>query len=128
MIEGASGTGKTSLALGMLNAARIRNASFNFVCDDQALMKMINGELWASAPESLSGKVELFGAGIADISYIAQCRINLVCELVNQEDIMRYPENDQCQRFGASLDYVQTPVQHEALGIRILLNKLSLPL
>ncbi len=128
MIEGASGAGKTSLALGLLNATRIRHAGFNFVCDDQALMKTVNGELWASAPKSLAGKVELFGVGIADIRYIAQCKIDLVCELVNQADIIRHPTDSQCQRFGVELDYIQTPEQHEAQGIRILLHKLSLPL
>ncbi len=128
MIEGASGAGKTSLALGLLNAARIRQASFNFVCDDQALMNTINGKLWARVPESLAGKVELFGAGISDIKYVSQCKINLVCELVDQEDIIRHPGDNQCQRFGVDLDYIQTPAQHEAQGIRILLQKLSLPL
>ncbi len=128
MIEGASGAGKTSLALGLLNAARIRQVSFNFVCDDQAIINTTNGELWVSVPKSLAGKVELFGAGIADIRYVSQCRINLVCELVSQADIIRYPDDNQCQRFGIDLDCIQTPAQHEAQSIRILLQKLSIPL
>lgn len=128
MIEGMSGAGKTSLALGLLDAARMRNAEFAFVCDDQAIINNRNNELWASVPKSIAGKVELFGAGIADIKFITQCRIRLVCELVNQSEIVRHPVETQCNRLGVRLDYIQTPAQHEVQGIRILLRQLSLPL
>jgi len=129
MIEGISGAGKTSLALGMLNAARIRGVDFAMVCDDQALIDIRkNNELWVKAPLPIAGKVELHGGGIAAIETITECRIQLLCELINQADIIRHPSPLNCTRFGVTLDYVQAPRQHEAQGIRILLQKLSLPL
>ena len=128
MIEGKSGAGKTSLALGLLDAARTRNAEFKFICDDQAMLHTVDNELWATAPKPLAGKVELFGAGIANIEHSAQCRIGLVCNLVNQQEIERYPAATSCRRLGIDLDYVEAPKQHEAQGVRIILNKLSLPL
>jgi serine kinase of HPr protein (carbohydrate metabolism regulator) len=128
MIEGESGTGKTSLALGLLNAARQRKADFKFICDDQAFLHTRDNRLWACVPQTLAGKVELFGSGIVDITYARQCRIDLVCELIKQEEIERYPTVSKCARMGIALDYVQTPARHEAHGIRILLQKLSLPL
>jgi HPr kinase/phosphorylase len=129
MIEGKSGAGKTSLGLGILNAARIRGADFAMVCDDQALIDIQkNNELWVKAPMSIAGKVELHGAGIAEVKTIAHCRIQLVCELINQADIIRHPGPLNCTRFGIRLDYIQAPWQHEAQSIRILLQKLSLSL
>ncbi|MCP4184998.1 MAG: hypothetical protein GY761_17080 [Hyphomicrobiales bacterium] len=129
MIEGKSGAGKTSLGLGMLNAARIRGIDFAMVCDDQALINIQgNNELWVKAPVSIAGKVELYGAGIAEVEHVDHCQIQLVCELINQTDIMRYPCPLNCIRFGIKLDYVQAPWQHEAQSIRILLQKLSLSL
>jgi serine kinase of HPr protein (carbohydrate metabolism regulator) len=127
MIEGRSGSGKTSLALGLIDAARTRGAKFRFVCDDQAILQVRGDELWASVPNSLAGKVELFGAGIAKIEHAEECCIKLVCELVNQAELERYPTILNCNREGMLLDYVQAPRQHEAQAIRILLQKLSLP-
>jgi len=129
MIEGQSGSGKTSLALGMLDAARLRKIDFAMVCDDQALIDIHeNNELWVSSPISIAGKVELHGTGIAQIEYLKHCKIHLVCELIEQSDITRYPNSSRCTRFGIALDYIQAPKQHEAQSIRILLQKLSLPL
>ena len=129
MIEGISGAGKTSLGLGMLNAARIRGVDFAMVCDDQALVDtQKNKELWVKAPPSIAGQVEIHGAGIAEVETVDQCQIHLVCELINQADIIRHPTPLSCTRFGISLDYIQAPRQHEAQSIRILLQKLSLSL
>jgi len=129
MIEGKSGAGKSSLGLGMLNAARIRGVDFAMICDDQALIDIQNNdELWVKAPTPITGKVEVYGAGIAEIETNAHCRIHLVCELIEQADIIRHPDPLNCTRFGVTLDYVQAPRQHEAQSIRILLQKLSLPL
>jgi HPr kinase/phosphorylase len=128
MIEGASGVGKTSLALGLLNAARQRQAEFNFICDDQAFLHVKDNALWARAPETLAGKVELHGSGIADIDYADKCKIDLVCELVDQHEIERFPAESKCIRMGITLDYIQTPARHESQGIRILLQRLALPL
>ena len=128
MIEGASGSGKTSLALGLLDAARIRGADFSFVCDDQALLTVKDGQLWASAPKSIAGKVEIHGSGIADIEFRERCKIDLVCQLIDQKKIERLPAPTKCERLGITLDYVQVPLRPEAQAVRILLHRLSLPL
>jgi len=128
MIEGPSGSGKTSLALGLLEAARYRKVKSSFICDDQALLSTKNKLLWAAAPSSIAGKVELHGYGIADIEFVARCKIALVCELVEQEEIIRLPAACKCERMGVVLDHITTPARHEAQGIRIVLQKLSLPL
>ena len=109
MIEGNSGSGKTSLALGMLSAARQRQADFKFICDDQAILQIKGKELWAWVPKSIAGKVELHGLGITPIDYRESCRIDLVCELIAQDEIERYPAQTKCLRHGISIDYIQTP-------------------
>ena len=128
MIEGKSGTGKTSLALGLLDAARLRNIEASFVCDDQAMLCTKDGHLWATTPPALAGKVELYGAGITTIEFIPQCEIHLVCELVDQSQISRMPEPEKCQRLGIVLNLIYAPRQHETMATRIVLDKLSLPL
>ncbi|MCF6320824.1 MAG: HPr kinase/phosphatase C-terminal domain-containing protein [Rhizobiaceae bacterium] len=128
LIEGVSGAGKTSLALGLLEAARSRGAEAKLVCDDQAILFVKNEELWARVPETIAGKIELYGFGVVDADFIKQARIDLVCKLVVQEKIVRLPETSVHEIMGVRIDYIEAPTQHEALGIRLLLNKLSLPL
>lgn len=127
MIEGVSGSGKTSLALGLLEAARIRGADFSFICDDQALLETKGEELWASAPKSIAGKVEIHGSGIGDIEFRECCKIDLVCQLIDPKKIERLPPPAKCERLGISLDCIQVPMRHEAQAVRILLHRLSLP-
>lgn len=128
MIEGPSGSGKTTLALGLLEAARNRGAKCHFICDDQAMLQAIDNVLIATVPETIAGKVEVYGFGIADIEFKANCKIDLVCSLIDDAQISRVPQKSQCQRLGLILDHVQVPMRHEAQAIRILLQHLALPL
>jgi len=128
MIEGASGTGKTSLALGVMEAAQNRGVEAKLVCDDQAMITARDNALWARVPESIVGKVELHGFGIVDVTHIEQCRIDLVCKLVDQDKITRLPQRRECTLLGVGIEYIEAPAQHEAQSIRLLLQKLSLPL
>ena len=76
MIEGKSGAGKTSLALGMLNAARIRGVDFAMVCDDQALIRDSLGMLL-----NLERNIEVVGAaedGAQAVDLVAEHRPDLV--------------------------------------------------
>ena len=61
LISGRSGAGKTSLMLGLLEAAQQKNQSVNFVSDDQVILTAENGKLIGSAPIAIAGKVEIFG-------------------------------------------------------------------
>jgi len=61
LIEGPPGSGKSSLALALID----RGASL--VGDDAVTLKVRNGELWASPPPNIAGKLEIRNVGIVDL-------------------------------------------------------------
>jgi serine kinase of HPr protein (carbohydrate metabolism regulator) len=60
------------------------------VADDQVfVVRNGSGELVASAPETIAGKIEVRGLGIMELPAIAEGRLALVCDLVKGEDVPR---------------------------------------
>ncbi len=61
LIEGLPGSGKSSLALMLLD----RGAQL--VGDDGVALEVRNGQLWASPPPNTAGKLEIRNVGIVDL-------------------------------------------------------------
>lgn len=120
LIEGASGTGKTSIALGLIETFKNNNVDAALVCDDQALLKIEDGYLVARTPSALIDKVEIRGFGIASIETTGFAKISLIVGLVADENIERMPEPETKELLGVCLPYLKVPIRHEALAIRIV--------
>ena len=58
LITGDSGTGKSSLAAGLMSHGAL------LVSDDQVVLSVRQDRLIARAPETIKGKMELYGLGI----------------------------------------------------------------
>lgn len=65
LIAGASGAGKSALALSLISAARLRGLFAALVADDQVFVTAANGRLVAEAPPAIAGLIELRGTGLA---------------------------------------------------------------
>ena len=128
LITGGSGAGKTSLALGLVEACRLRNVTCGFVSDDQVLLSARNGCLFARAPHTIAGKVEIRGFGVTDIVHQGDCCIAMICELVEDGDIERMPAPLTEQVMGICVPKILVPKRHEAGSVRILLAKLGISL
>ncbi|MEZ5799548.1 MAG: HPr kinase/phosphatase C-terminal domain-containing protein [Nitratireductor sp.] len=122
LIEGNPGSGKTSLALGLIDIARSRGHDANLVCDDQAILSSCDGRLLASCPPSIRGLVEIRGFGISRIKALAQTPVALAVRLVGDEAVQRrMPEPMVAEIGGINVPLVSSPQRHEAQGIRIIL-------
>lgn len=121
MIEGAAGSGKTSLALGLIEALQARGIEALLVCDDQAFVGDENGKLVAHAPVSIRGKAELRGFGIVDLPYRQSTELHLLCRLVADERMDRMPEQKVARIGNLDLPLLELPARHEAQSIRIIL-------
>lgn len=84
LIRGASGTGKSTLAL------RCLSAGFRLVADDRVLVWVSGGRLWGAAPGPLSGLLEVRSVGIVPARALDFVEIALVVDLVEATE--RYPE------------------------------------
>lgn len=90
VLIGPSGAGKSSLAFRL-----IQNGAW-LIADDQTILTSKAGEIWASCPTILAGKLEVRGVGIVAAHHQIQTPVRLVLELDPTtrpaQDALRHPE------------------------------------
>jgi serine kinase of HPr protein (carbohydrate metabolism regulator) len=84
LISGPSGSGKSDLAL------RLLDRGFVLVSDDRTIVRNEGSRLIASAPETIKGKLEVRGVGIIEMEHERDAPIALIVELTS--DIQRLPD------------------------------------
>jgi serine kinase of HPr protein (carbohydrate metabolism regulator) len=91
LIRGASGCGKSDLALKCLSLSRstLLPETVNLVADDQVVLTRERDALIARAPAQLRGKLEVRGVGILEVAAAAETEIILVADLVRDQHIER---------------------------------------
>jgi len=87
LITGPSGSGKSDLALRMLERG------FTLVSDDQTIVRKDGDLLIASAPPTIAGKLEIRGLGIIDMERTENVPVALLVELTS--DIQRLPDDSR---------------------------------
>ncbi|MHA1559954.1 MAG: HPr kinase/phosphorylase [Alphaproteobacteria bacterium] len=88
LIRGPSGSGKSSLALGLIDDARLEA---RLIADDRLVLAGSRDGLIARTPERLEGLIEVRGIGIVKMPHIDEAKIVLVVDLLRPEDCFRYP-------------------------------------
>ena len=86
LLLGASGAGKSDLAL------RLIDAGAKLVADDQVIIQNSAGVLHAESPLPIHGKLEVRGLGIIEMEALQNMRLSLVVQLCAREDVERMPE------------------------------------
>jgi HPr kinase/phosphorylase len=95
LLRGPSGCGKSDLALRFLFLARRGPAAIEapaLVADDQVELRRDGDRVLATAPASISGKIEVRGVGIVNVKSLTACELVLVVDLVAPEAVERMPE------------------------------------
>lgn len=109
LLLGASGSGKSSLALSLIDqpGSGIGSAApivGHLVSDDQVLLAEAEGQLTASAPDTTRGLLEVRGLGIFKVhTAVSPVRVELVVAHANASDIDRMPEVQVTELAGRSL-------------------------
>lgn len=94
LLQGPSGAGKSDLAL------RLIDRGWDLVADDQVrIVSGDDGALHASAPENLTGMIEIRGLGIVRIGAIPAAIVHLAVHLVPQDDVPRMPDLQEHAEF-----------------------------
>lgn len=91
LIRGASGAGKSSLALGLIAAAERSGRFARLVGDDRIELRRCGGRLIARGHARIGGKVERRGQGILEMDYEPAAVARLVVDLLAPRDTTRYP-------------------------------------
>ena len=75
LIEGPPGSGKSDLAL------RLLDRGARLIADDQTLVVRTPDGLVARSPQSIEGRMEVRGIGIAGFAHIAEAAVALIVRL-----------------------------------------------
>lgn len=100
LLRGASGAGKSDLAL------RLIEAGARLVADDRVRLARAGARLRASAPEALAGLIEVRGLGIVRLApgrVAPSVMLGLVVDLLAPALIERLPEPSCAKLLGLSL-------------------------
>ena len=81
LLAGPSGVGKSDLALRLIDRGAI------LVSDDYTLVKRVDGQLIATAPDTILGQMEVRGLGIVAMPH-ADAPVALVADLFDKVDRM----------------------------------------
>ena len=92
LLRGASGAGKSDLAL------RLIDEGAHLVADDQVELRAADGRLTAAAPPAIAGRIEVRGIGIVAMSCLA--------DLVRSPDVERLPEPRVCRIEGIDVPVI----------------------
>ena len=87
LLRGASGSGKSDLAL------RLMDEGWSLVADDYTEIKVHDGQLHASPPDTLKGLLEVRGIGLIQVAYVKDIPIVAAFDLLAFDDIERLPES-----------------------------------
>ena len=89
LIRGASGSGKSRLALALLErGARL-------IADDRVHLSACHGRVVATAPAVIAGRIELRGRGLLSVTHEQNALVRLVVDIVADEALARLPEDHQ---------------------------------
>ncbi len=92
LIRGASGSGKSRLALALIAAARGGGAFARLVGDDRIRLESCNERLIARGHPLILGQIEQRGAGILQAPFVTAAVIRLVVDIVPADQALRYPQ------------------------------------
>lgn len=96
LIRGASGSGKSDLALRCLAqpASDLIPGQARLVSDDQVLAEVRGGKICLTCPDTIKGLLEVRGLGIVTVPAQDEAKLALLVDLVALDDVERLPDPD----------------------------------
>lgn len=101
LLKGASGSGKSDLALRL-----IAGKEAELVADDVVNLHKKDGAIFGTAPENLQGLLEVRGVGIVKYAFVDEAPLDLVVNLVPQNEVDRMPKNEYESILGVEIEKI----------------------
>jgi len=110
LIRGASGTGKSRLALELMLAGRSGVIPVTkLVGDDRVRLDARDGRVWVSGVPELEGMLEIRGLGIRRCDFTARAEVTLVVDLA-ASDAERLPPPERLRTLISGMELPRIPV------------------
>ena len=100
LLRGASGSGKSDLAL------RLIEGGATLVADDRTDLVREGAAIMASPPPAIAGKIEVRGVGVVEMPSLARAPVRLLVDLVPPEAVVRFPEPRREELLGVALPLI----------------------
>jgi HPr kinase/phosphorylase len=127
LIRGPAGSGKSRLALALIEAAAQRRIPFaRLVADDRVALEHHHGRLIARAPQELAGQIEVRGLGIRRLDHEPVAVVGLVVDLA-AADAQRLPSPSEREAEIAGLRLPRLAVASGIDPVPVLLAHLNTP-
>ncbi len=123
LLRGASGSGKSDLAL------RLIDAGARLVADDQSELFRRGDSVIVRAPATIAGLIEVRGIGICRLDALAEAPVALIAELVPAENLERLPARQSETILGLALPLIAlAPFEASAPAkLRLALHAFTAP-
>jgi len=119
LIQGASGSGKSRLALALMNAAQSKALQFaRLVADDRVHVEAHHGRLLVRPAAALAGLLEVRGLGIRRVAYESTAVVGFVVDL-GAADAERLPVARTATVLGITLPRLAVAVGEDALPLML---------
>ncbi|MCA0199541.1 MAG: HPr kinase/phosphatase C-terminal domain-containing protein [Proteobacteria bacterium] len=115
LIRGASGAGKSDLALRLIDRGAM------LVSDDYCDVAVENGQLVLSAPATIAGQMEVRGLGIVPVAHRPSVRLGLIVDLAHGAAIARLPEKTTEDLQGINVRWMSVDPTHASADAKIRL-------
>lgn len=125
LIRGASGAGKSVLALALIAAAQQAGGFARLVSDDRTDLSVAAGRLVARPVSPLEGIVERRGLGLTPEPHLASAVIRLIVDITGAEPA-RMPQPEDLVERMAGIDLPRLTVMGRAGDERLVLAALKL--
>ena len=101
LLRGPPGSGKSDLALRLIDAGAtlVADDGVELRCEGDAVVACLP----AAAPDSVRGRIEVRGLGIAPVPTLAETRLGLVVDLVPADAVERLPLPATAELLGTKL-------------------------
>jgi serine kinase of HPr protein (carbohydrate metabolism regulator) len=127
VIAGASGAGKTLLALALISHARSLGLFVRLVADDQVFLSTHDGRLVCVAPETIAGLVEVRGVGPQPAAHEKKAPVDLLVRLVERNAAERFPEAETEVLAGCEVPLLRLAADDRQAAVMAVAACLSLP-
>ncbi len=122
LIRGRSGTGKTALALQLVEETNRLSRFARLVADDQVFLSKVHGRLVVHRPGPIAGLAEIRGLGLVPHPSVPSAVIHLVVDIVDPERLERMPEDETIEIEDVTMRHIHVPAKnpHEASNLVIM--------
>lgn len=120
LVAGPSGSGKTELCLALLDHCRLWGEFARMVSDDQVFLSSAGGRVIATAPETISGLVEVRGLAPRPIPTEPRMVVDLFVQLVPSDEAPRFADEASRELAGchvSRLDLPENDARHAVAAI-----------